>query len=317
MAEAKTAMATDAGQDRGESVYVVASDGLKLHVRTYGPRLAPGLPVVCLPGLARTTADFDDLACSLAADPTAPRRVFALDYRGRGLSDYDEDPKNYSLATELGDVLSVLTALGIPPAVFVGTSRGGILTMLLASARPTAIAGAVLNDIGPVIEPAGLVRIKSYVGRLPRPRSFEEGADILRRLFGQQFTRLSDAEWLAYAQRTFKAEKRGLGPTYDVQLAKTLAGIDFNRPIPPLWAEFDALGRIPLMVLRGANSDLLSEETVTAMRAHHPSIETVIVPDQGHAPILSGQDLIGRIAKFVAACEMKASALTSGYASGA
>jgi pimeloyl-ACP methyl ester carboxylesterase len=289
VAETKTAMATDAGQDRGESVYVVASDGLKLHVRVYGPRLAPGLPVVCLPGLARTTADFDDLACALAADPESPRRVFALDYRGRGLSDYDKDPKNYSLATELGDVLSVLTALGIPPAVFVGTSRGGILTMLLASARPTAIAGAVLNDIGPVIEPGGLVRIKSYVGRLPRPRSFEEGADILRRLFGQ----------------------RGLGPTYDVQLAKTLAGIDFNRPIPPLWAEFDALGRLPLMVLRGANSDLLSEETVTAMRTRHPAIETVMVPDQGHAPILSGGDLIGRIAKFVGACEMKASALAA------
>ena len=306
MAETKTAMATDTGQDRGESVYVVASDGLKLHVRIYGPRLAPALPVVCLPGLARTTADFDDLACALAADSAAPRRVFALDYRGRGLSDYDKDPQNYSLATELGDVQSVLTALGIPPAVFVGTSRGGILTMLLASARPTAIAGAVLNDIGPVIEPGGLVRIKSYVGKLPRPRSFEEGADILRRLFGQQFTRLSDAEWLAYAQRTFKAEKRGFGPTYDVLLAKTLTGIDFNRPIPPLWAEFDSLGRVPLMVLRGANSDLLSEETVTAMRTRHPSIETVNVPDQGHAPILSGGDLIGRIARFVAACELKA-----------
>jgi len=138
VAGAQTALVTDAGRDSGESVYVVASDGLILHVRIYGPRLAPGLPVVCLPGLARTTADFDDFACALAADPAAPRRVFALDYRGRGLSDYDTDPKNYSLAIELGDVLSVLTALGIPPAVFVGTSRGGILTMLLASARPTA-----------------------------------------------------------------------------------------------------------------------------------------------------------------------------------
>jgi len=113
------------------------------------------------------------------------------------------------------------------------------------------------------------------------------------------------ADRLAYAQRTFKVEKRGFGPTYDVLLAKTLSGIDFNRPIPPLWAEFDALGRLPLMVLRGANSDLLSEETVAAMRTRHPSIETVIVPDQGHAPILSGDDLIGRIAKFVATCEMK------------
>jgi pimeloyl-ACP methyl ester carboxylesterase len=307
VAEASTAIATDTRHASGESTYVVASDGLKLHVRVHGPRLAPGTPVVCLPGLARSAEDFDDLARALAANAETPRRVYALDYRGRGLSDYDKNPQNYSLATELGDVLSVLTALGIPPAVFVGTSRGGILTMLLASARPIAIAAAVLNDIGPVIESGGLVRIKSYVGKLPRPRSFEEGADILRRLFGQQFTRLSDDEWLAFARRTFKAGKRGLDPTYDVQLAKTLTGIDFNRPIPPLWTEFDALGRIPLMVLRGANSDLLSEETVTAMRTRHPALEVVTVPDQGHAPILAGDELIGRIAKFIATCEARIS----------
>ena len=304
MTDAGSGGATGSGDADAQSIFINASDGLKLHVRCFGPRLAPGLPVVCLPGLARTAEDFEDLARALASAPEAPRRVIALDYRGRGLSDYDRHPQNYSLTVELGDVLTVLTALGISPAVFVGTSRGGILTMMLAIARPTALAGAVLNDIGPVIDPGGLVRIKSYVGKLPRPKSFEEGADILRRLFGQQFTRLTDAEWLAYARRTFKAEKRGLVPTYDVQLAKTLAGIDFHRPIPPLWAEFDALGRVPLMVLRGANSDLLSEETVTAMRTRHPSMEAVTVPDQGHAPILGGE-LTDRIAKFIAVCEAK------------
>lgn len=307
MADAGSGGATGSGDGDAQSIFVTASDGLKLHARCFGPRLAPGLPVVCLPGLARTADDFEDLARALASAPEVPRRVIALDYRGRGLSDYDRNPQNYSLSVELGDVLAVLTALGISPAVFVGTSRGGILTMMLASARPTALAGAILNDIGPVIDPAGLVRIKSYVGKLPRPKSFEEGADILRRLFGQQFTRLTDAEWLVYAHRTFKAEKRGLVPTYDVQLAKTLAGIDFHRPIPPLWAEFDAMGSIPLMVLRGANSDLLSEETVTTMRTRHPSMEAVTVPDQGHAPILGGDELIGRIAQFVGACEARRS----------
>jgi pimeloyl-ACP methyl ester carboxylesterase len=286
-----------------ESLFVTAPDGLKLHVRSYGPRLAPDLPVVCLPGLARTTADFDELAAALAADPQSPRRVLAVDYRGRGLSEYDRNPRNYTLATELADLLAVLTALNVGPAVFVGTSRGGLLAMLLASARPTAMAGVVLNDIGPVIEPGGLVRIKSYVGKLPRPKSFEEGADILRRLFGHQFTKLTDDEWLAFSHRSFKTDKRSLVPLYDVRLARTLDGIDFHRRLPPLWSEFDALGRLPLMVLRGANSDLLSEETVAAMRARRPTMETVTVADQGHAPILSGADLIGRIAAFAATCE--------------
>lgn len=295
----------DFGTETAEasSVFVSAPDGLKLHARCHGSRLAPGVPVVCLPGLTRTAADFDDLAAALASNPGAPRRVIAIDYRGRGLSDYDRDPTNYTLVTELADIRAVLTALDVAPAVFVGTSRGGLLTMLLGCAQPTAIAGAVLNDIGPVIEPTGLARIKSYVGKLPQPKNYEEGAEIFRRLFGQHFTALSDEEWLAYARRSFKAEQQRLVPAYDVRLAKTMDGIDFDRPLPPMWAQFDSLGRVPLMVIRGANSDLLSEETVAAMRSRRPAIETVTVEDQGHAPILGGADLIGRIADFVAACE--------------
>src|SRR6185369_7834182 len=131
--------------------FVTAQDGLRLHVREHGERTASGLPVVCLPGLARTTADFDRLAAALAGDPDRPRRVVALDYRGRGMSDHDRDPANYSIPVELADVTAVLAARAVERGIFVGTSRGGLLTMALAAVRPTAIAGAVLNDIGPVI----------------------------------------------------------------------------------------------------------------------------------------------------------------------
>jgi pimeloyl-ACP methyl ester carboxylesterase len=282
--------------------YVTARDGLRLHLREYGKRTAPGLPVVCLPGLARTAADFDLLAAALAGEPQHLRRVLALDYRGRGLSEHDQNPDNYSIPIELDDVLSVLAARAIGSAVFVGTSRGGLILMALAALRPGVIAGAVLNDIGPVIEPQGLMRIKGYVGKLPAPRDFAEGAEILRRLFAAQFPRLGDADWLATARRTWREDDGRLVINYDPKLARALAAIDPDHPLPPLWAQFDALAQMPLMVIRGANSDLLSAATVAAMRARRREMTLLEVPDQGHAPLLAEADTIARIAAFVAEC---------------
>ena len=285
------------------STFISAPDGLKLHARCHGRPSASALPVVCLPGLARTAADFDALAEALAGDASHPRRVIALDYRGRGQSEYDRDPDNYNFQVELADVLAVIAALDAARAIFVGTSRGGILTMLLAAVRPTAIAGAVLNDIGPVIEPKGLMRIKGYVGKLPQPRSFEEGAEILRRLFDAQFPKLGPQDWLASAHRTFRQENGALVPTYDVNLAKTLEGVNFDKPFPPLWAQFDALAHCPVMVIRGENSDILSPATVEAMQARRPTLEAIEVPDQGHAPLLAEADVIARIADFANRCQ--------------
>ena len=283
--------------------FVTAQDGLRLHVREWGPRAGPTAPVVCLPGLARTVADFEPLATALALNSGTPRRVLALDSRGRGKSQYDRNPANYNLKVELADLLAVLTALGIARAVFVGTSRGGILAMLLGGARPGAIAGCVLNDIGPVIEPKGVARIKSYVGELPRPASFQEGADILRKLFGSQFPKLTDDEWLAFARRTFKEADGRMVPDYDARLATILQEIDLEHPLPSLWKEFDSLARRPMLVIRGSNSDILSPATVGAMRARRASLEVVEVADQGHAPLLVDAGTIGCIADFVAACD--------------
>jgi pimeloyl-ACP methyl ester carboxylesterase len=285
------------------SVFVTAQDGLRLHVREYGSRIAPALPVVCLPGLARTVADFAALAPALANGRPA-RQVIAIDSRGRGQSDYDSNADNYNLAVELGDAVTVLTALEIGPAVFVGSSRGGILTMLLGVAHPAAIAGAVLHDIGPVIEPKGLARIKSYVGKLPQLRSFNEGAEILRRLFDVQFPKLSAEQWLAAAQRGWRMDDGELVPTYDVRLARTLAEFDIERPLPPLWNEFDALARVPILVIRGANSDILSAATVTAMQVRHPAMESVEVADQGHVPLLEN-GVLARIVEFVTKCDAR------------
>jgi len=284
------------------SVFVTAQDGLTLHVRSYGSRLASALPVVCLPGLARTTADFHPLAAALAADSGKPRLVLALDYRGHGQSEYDRNPDNYTLPIALADLSVVLIALEIAPAIFVGTSYGGLLAMMLAVLRPTAIAGVILNDIGPVIEPQGWVRIKYYVGTLRVPRSFEEGAEILRWLLDTQFPKLTPQDWIAFAQRTWREHGGQLVPQYDRKLVRTLKGANLEH-LPTLWNQFDALARVPLMVIRGANSDMLASTTLDAMLARRCELEVVVVPDQGHAPLLAEPKLIRRIAAFVASCD--------------
>jgi pimeloyl-ACP methyl ester carboxylesterase len=280
-------------------VFVSTQDGLRIHVREFGKRSAPGLPVVCLPGLTRTVADFDSLASRLAGT----RCVIAVDSRGRGQSDYDTNPDNYNVATELGDVATVLTACSVGPAVFVGSSRGGILTMLLAAAHPNAVAGAILHDIGPVIEPQGVARIKSYVGKLPQPGSFAAGAEILQRLFGQQFPKLTTEHWLAAARRTWKMEGGSLLPTYDVRLADVFAKADSDQSLPALWKEFDALAHVPVLVIRGVNSDILSAATLIAMREHHPGLVSIEIADQGHVPLLEGAELLDPIAHFIEKCE--------------
>src|SRR5438132_745377 len=287
------------------SVFVTGADGLRLHVRSYGARVASALPVVCLPGLARTAADFHPLAVALAADPAKPRLVLPLDYRGHGRSEYDRNPDNYTLPVALADLSAVLIALEIAPAIFLGSSYGGLLAMMLAVWRPTAIAGVILNNIGPVTEPQGWVRIKGYVGKLPVPRNFEEGAEILRWWFDAQFPKLAAQDWMAFAQGTWRQHRGRLVPDYDPKLARTLQRADLQH-LPTLWSHFGALARVPLMVIRGARSDMLASSTLQAMLSRRDELEVVVVPDQGHPPFLTEPSLIRRIREFVASCDVSA-----------
>jgi pimeloyl-ACP methyl ester carboxylesterase len=287
------------------SAFVTAQDGLTLHVRRYGLRHASAHSVVCLPGLARTAADFHPLATALANDPANPRLVLAFDYRGHGQSQYDRNANNYTIRVALADLSTVLAAFQITSVIFVGTSFGGLLAMMSAVMPPVAVAGVILNDIGPVMEPRGLMRIKSYVGKLPIARNFEEGAEILRWLFKAQFTNLGPQDWIALAQRTWREVDGTLVPSHDAKLARALRGFSLER-LPTLWDQFDALARIPLMVIRGANSDMLARPTLNKMLERRGQLEVVVVPDQGHPPLLAEPKVIQGVAGFITSCDAPA-----------
>ncbi len=278
------------------SRFFQSADGLKLHMRDYGH--ATDKPtIVCLPGLARTAEDFHQLANHLAHD----RRVLALDYRGRGLSQYDPDWRNYNLGVENADLQAALAVAGVKDAIFVGTSRGGLHTMMLAADKPAMIRAAVLNDIGPVIEMTGLERIRAYVGKFPPITSWSQAIGLFKLVAGRQFPALTDEEWEAYARLTLKEENGLLVLRYDPQLMNTLQGQDFPNPLPDMWAQFEAMQHAPTLVIRGETSDLLSPQTVHEMGERHPNCQSFVVPGQGHAPLLLDMPTITRIQTFIEA----------------
>ncbi|MBA2125274.1 alpha/beta hydrolase [Hyphomicrobium methylovorum] len=282
-----------------DEIYFHGRDGLRLYGRHYRAAIPAGArPIVCLAGLTRNSRDFHTIALALSQNSSPARDVFTLDTRGRGLSEHDRDWKNYAVPIEMQDAIDYMTMLGLREAGIIGTSRGGLITMVLAAVQPSLVGPVVLNDIGPLIEMDGLARIAGYVGRIPVPKNWPDAARIVRDLTQRDFPNLTDEDTDAVARQLFN-EKNGK-PTsgYDSKLTKCLSVLD--GPIPALWPQFEALKRVPLLVLRGGNSDLLSEATVEEMRRRHPQMSSVTVPGEGHAPLLRDAPTIGAIASFFA-----------------
>lgn len=282
-----------------QELWIRVRDGLRLYVRHYpssGSRLRP---VLCLPGLTRNARDFHALATVLSDPSEGPARpVFTLDARGRGASDHDPDARNYNVPMETHDVVDVMTALSLHGAAIIGTSRGGLVAMVLAALQPTAIGAVVLNDIGPVIEADGLARIAGYVGQEALPESWAEAAAVVRKVDQRQFPAIPDAAWEAIARQRFNEVDGRPAPAYDIKLANSLSLR--NGPLPTLWPQFDALRQVPVMVVRGAQSDLLSPATVEEMAKRHPGLQVLDVPGEGHAPLLQDRASIAAIQLFLA-----------------
>ena len=296
-------MDVDETTDSGfEPTTYLSDDGLTLYARDYrGQDATIGLPVVCLPGLTRNSRDFHQLALLLSRDPAVPRRVVALDYRGRGLSDWDLDKAKYNLGVEAQDVISACQHLGIDRAVFIGTSRGGLILHLLAQIKPDLIAGIVLNDIGPKIEANGLKRIRDYLNTAAPPRDWPEAVAVLKACHGPHFTALGDRDWQEMAVAIYREIGGRPVADFDPAIAAQLQTIDFDKPLPDLWTQFAGMTAIPVLVVRGQHSDLLSRRTVEEMIERHPDITAVEVPGQGHAPLLHLQPTLHAIRTFLAA----------------
>lgn len=287
-----------------DSCFVTADDGLRLHYRLYCCGTdSLHAPVVCLAGLTRNSADFDPLATFLSQQSRTPRTVLAIDYRGRGRSDHDPDWQGYTLERERADLLPLLYDRGIERAHFIGTSRGGLHIMALAALHADLIVSAVFNDIGPVLEPAGLARIRGYVGKSVQPRSFAEARAILESGSARDFDGLSEAEWRQFVVSTFGPDETQLRSRYDPNVAHALDGLDLSKPLPESWPLFDKLRPRPVLTIRGANSDLLSAETFTMMSRRWPGCEAWQVTGQGHAPLLADAPTIRRIDAFLRAAD--------------
>lgn len=278
-----------------------SEDGLSLHLRDYdpGPQAAARLPVICLPGLTRNSRDFHQLAVILSQDEIAPRRVIALDYRGRGLSDWDEKTENYNVRTEAQDVLAACDHFGIEKAVFIGTSRGGLILHFLAEMRPELLAAVILNDIGPQIEAKGLMRIRDDLNDGTSPQNWPEAVAMLKRRHSGHFPTLGEQDWEEMAAAIYREVDGRLAADADPAIAKQLISIDFSKPLPTLWRHFEAFGERPLMVIRGENSELLTEAAVAEMATRHTGLSVVVAPGQGHPPLLHSEPALGCVRQFL------------------
>jgi pimeloyl-ACP methyl ester carboxylesterase len=258
--------------------FVTAADGVKLAYDVTGQ----GTPLLCLPGLTRNMEDFDPVVEAYADRAT----VIRMDFRGRGASDY-ADPSTYQVPQEAADVLALLDHLKLEKVTILGTSRGGLVAMVLAAMAKDRLAGVILNDVGPEIMTEGLAAIMTYIGRPPPHRTLVDAAGAMPAAYADSFQNVPPATWAAFAGRLFREDRDGLHLRYDPRLREAVApAFAPDAVTPDLWPFFDAFAGLPLGLIRGANSNLLSVETAEEMQRRRPDMVFGEVPRRGHVPFL-------------------------------
>lgn len=274
-------------------------DGLSLFARDYAAASGPAkLPVIAIHGLTRNSADFGSIAPLIAQ---SGRRVLAIDVRGRGQSDRAPDPMTYQPLNYAHDVLALMDQAGIARAVFLGTSMGGLITMALAAIRSKVIAAAIINDVGPEVAREGLARIAAYSGQPVDTPGWAEAAAYVKSINAVAFPHYTDADWDAFARRVFRIGTEG-SPVldYDPDIAVPIRAAGAKALVPNLWPMFGRLARgRPVLLVRGQNSDLLSEKIAAKMRKRAPKMDYVEVPGVGHAPMLDEPEARAAIFPFL------------------
>lgn len=281
-----------------QDIHYYSQEGLKLYARDYGSRASPKTPLLCLPGLTRNSKDFADLAERLSHD----RRVICPDFRGRGRSECAKGWTGYTPLNEMRDTLDLMAAAGVNHAIIVGTSRGGLVAMNMALHRPTAIKGVVMNDIGPEVDKTGIERIMAYAGKMEVPPTWEDAAITIRQMNERYFPNMPGEKWHAFARMTFRDEGGKPAMDYDAAIGTGLrrAAKLMRGNIPTMWKEFKALSHVPVLLVRGENSDLLSTTTAEKMATEHNNLTLVTAKDRGHAPFLDEPEVSNAIDAFLA-----------------
>jgi len=280
--------------DAFRETYYRSGDGLVLYTRIYEPASGNGGCVLCLHGLTRNSRDFEDIAPHLAKR----HRVVVPDLRGRGRSAHDPNIQNYNAQVYLADVLTLLGAINATQVAVIGTSLGGMLAMMLAATHRDRIAGIVLNDVGPEIDPVGLKRIKQYAGRLPAVRSWDEALEQTKTVYGAAWPGLDHLRWQTLVRRAYRENAAGI-PQVDIdpKIGESLRSApDVPMDLWPLWS---AQHDVPTLAIRGAQSDILSAETFARMKRDRPNLEQLTVPNRGHVPLLDEPECVAAIDSFL------------------
>ncbi|MFN3314265.1 MAG: alpha/beta fold hydrolase [Hyphomonas sp.] len=288
---------------QGEDIGWTSPDGLALYAKAYGPKDAR-LTVLCLHGLTRNHQDFEPMIAALPGH----FRYVAVDVRGRGRSAYDPQPKNYAPQVYAKDMLALLDHLGVRRAALVGTSMGGLISLLMIRKAPERVAGIVLNDVGPVVEQAGLDRIASYAGKMPPVTDWASAAAAVKTLQGGVFPDMPEDRWMEFARRTYRETPEGaVVPDYDPNIAASLGKVKPGALTNfALWRIFGASKKAPLLVLRGETSDILGAATAEKMVKRHKDARLVTVPRVGHAPLLDESAAVSALTDFLTRLEAAA-----------